>query len=371
MCAVSATGASGATDLVLAGFRLRLAAEHPGLLGPAIAAMVPPCGTETARDLEPDWTLQVDQADSSRDQGAVFEDRPVLVFPHGGPRLAVAGVADRMVRVLGRYRPDSAVVSIDVDPARRMTRVVVPRDAGVCQRWVDWLARVFFGSRMLTVGWRMLHASAVAVDGAAVLFLAGQCGGKSTLAHRACMELGAGFLADDLVLVGPDRRVVGWPTRIALPAELVGTTLTGDADHHSVVAGVPRRRVVLNPLEHRVMLKVTHSPPVPLGAVVRVQPAPRDGHRPTWATGLDEAALDRAVSRAAAVPAQQLHVSDVLGLMGGPRLADPGGEESDLSGLLGGVPAATLWVGDMASLSRIAVWEALSSVVPQIVGADT
>ncbi|GAA0829846.1 hypothetical protein ACFQVD_04770 [Streptosporangium amethystogenes subsp. fukuiense] len=89
-----------------------------------------------------------------------------------------------------RYRPGSAAALLEVDRARRTTRVVVP-DEGTARRWPDWLARLFFSSRMLDGGWRMLHASAVTLNGVVVLFVAGSRGGKSTLAYRACDELGA------------------------------------------------------------------------------------------------------------------------------------------------------------------------------------
>jgi hypothetical protein len=356
------------TDLVLAGFRLRVMAGCARLLEAVVAVMVPPCEAEPSQVREPHWMLQVEEGAARPGSDALFKDRPVLALPHGGPRLAIADVADGVVRLLGRYRPDAAVSVIEVDAARRRTRVVVPSGDGVGLRWADWLARVFFASRMMAAGWQMLHASAVAVDGAAVVFLADQRGGKSTLAHRACAELGAEFLADDLVLVGRDRTVVGWPTRIALSAELVGAQASVGVDHRTVVAGLPRQRVVLSPAQHRTALKVAYSPPAPLGALVSVEPSLLDERCAAWAIELDEGALDQAVTRAVDVPAQRLYVSDVLALMGGPRPAGRADDELAIRGLLSDIPAAMLRVGDMASLSQAPVWEALAPVVPLLAG---
>jgi hypothetical protein len=261
----------------------------------------------------------------------------------------VVAAGDGCLRVTGAYRPDAATAVIEADTAGRTTRVTLPAGDEASIRWADWLVRVFFASRMLASGWRMLHASAVAVNGSAVLFLAGQGGGKSTLAHRACTELGTAFLADDLVLLGPDRTVVGWPTRVSLPEELV----TGSAG-----TGTGRRRVVFSPADHRTLLNGERSSPVPLGAVVTV----------TRAAGGDVPAVDhvnslRAEETAALdIPAQRLHTSDLLGLTGGPRPAGRGVPVT--RELLGGVPAARLRIGDLRTLPRAPIWEALSGLLP-------
>lgn len=51
-------------------------------------------------------------------------------------------------------------------------------------------------------GWPVLHASAVEIDGGAVAFLAGNGGGKSTLA-AACVAAGHRLLSDDLLALAP------------------------------------------------------------------------------------------------------------------------------------------------------------------------
>ena len=114
----------------------------------------------------------------------------------------------------------------------------------------SWLARVYFGSRLLAEGWRMLHAAAVTVDAGAVLVLAGPWGGKSTLVHRACREHGAAFLADDLVFLGEDGTLVGWPTRVALPVSLC-TGVEIPRRQRRVVDGQLRDRALFAPPEYR------------------------------------------------------------------------------------------------------------------------
>ncbi|WP_344855820.1 hypothetical protein [Planomonospora alba] len=336
-------------DLLLGGFRLRLVAESRKLLEHVTSVMVPPCET-TAHLPGADWTVMAEEADppTPDDADAVFSDRPVLAFPYGGPRIAVVTAGDGCLRVMGAYRPDAATAVIEADTAGRTTRVVLPAGDEASVRWADWLVRVFFASRMLASGWRMLHASAVAVNGSAVLFLAGQGGGKSTLAHRACTELGAAFLADDLVLLGPDRTVVGWPTRVSLPEELV----TGPAG-----TAPGRRRIVFSPADHRALLNGERSSPVPLGAVVTVVPT-ADGKAPT-VERVDSLRAEE--SAALDIPAQRLHTGDLLGLTGGPRPAGRG--VSVTRELLGGVPAARLRIGDLRTLPHAPVWEALSDLL--------
>ncbi|MFE9424125.1 hypothetical protein ACFYNO_14300 [Kitasatospora sp. NPDC006697] len=355
----AADGCGARGDLVLAGLRLRVAAASPSLLDSVVGVLAPACGVELPTG-EPDWTLTVVQEVLPVEAEVPFEGRLVLTLPYGGRQLAVLGAAEGVLRLAARYRPAAAAVVLEVDAARRSTRLAVSPGDGVGVRWADWLARVFFASRLLASGWRMLHASAVALDGAALVFLAGQRGGKSTLAHRAVGECGALFMADDLVLVGPGAMVVGWPTRVAVPAELLaGQPPTVGRVERTVVAGVPRQRALFSPPEHRQALGVSYSPPVPLGAVVVVssgEGAVRVG--PLTAVGVQEA-----VAEAARVPQQLLYVSDALSLMGGPGLAEQAAGAVEPAGLLDGIPAALLSV-TVEQLATADVWGALFSVVP-------
>jgi hypothetical protein len=106
----------------------------------------------------------------------------------------------------------------------------------------------------------MLHAAAVTVDAGTVLVLAGPWGGKSMLAHRACREHGAAFLADDLVFLCEDGTVVGWPTRVALPVSLC-TDIEIPRRQRRVVDGQLRDRVLFTPSEYRRAFAVRSAGP--------------------------------------------------------------------------------------------------------------
>lgn len=187
--------------------------------------------------------------------------------------------------------------------------------------------------------------------------------GKSTLAHRAVRELGGRFLADDLVLIGPGGVVVGWPTRVAVPASLVGSATGGRRDR-SVVAGVVRERILFTPIEHRAALGISYSPPVRLGAVVVVDGsgAAGEGVRVREA---GDGVLELAVVGAADITEQMVYVSDPLGVMGGARLADQSAGMGPVEGLFSGVPAAVLRVA-VEQLPTAPVWRALEGVVPGV-----
>ncbi|MEJ8654778.1 hypothetical protein WKI65_43770 [Streptomyces sp. MS1.AVA.3] len=129
------------------------------------------------------------------------------------------------------------------------------------------------------------------------------------------------------------------------------------------MAGVVRERILFTPAQHRAALGVTYSPPVPLGAVVVVDGSGTDGED-ARARAAEAGALEGATARAANIPEQILYVSDPLGLMGGPRLADQAAGTGHLSGLLAGVPTAVLRVA-MEQLPTAPVWQTLEALVPQ------
>jgi len=349
-----------AVDLLLNPWRLRVVGDADLVAGVA-AVMVPPC---TVSDADPatDWTIRVEYDDHDQmpgDVDALLADRPALVSPHAGPRLAVVGAGGGLLRLLGVYRPRSAAALLEVDRARRLTRVAVP-STGPGLRWPDWLARLFFSSRMLDGGWRMLHASAVTVNGTAVLFVAGPRGGKSTLAHRACDELGARFMADDLVMMTGDGVVAGWPTRVGVPAELAAPA--GGEEQQRVVAGGVRRRTLFTPGEHRAV--VDWAPPARLGAVVHVVADPEPTQdQPMRANRLKPTEAEAVLAGAAGVAGQRLYSSDLLGVVGGPQ---PGGSSWPVPGwgaVLAGVPAARLMVPHLRELPHAPVWESLAELL--------
>ena len=350
-------------DLALAGARLSVTSATVDLIEHVSAVMVPPCRKSSCTP-SPDWYLRLENAVALADEevDVLFADRPLLSFPHGGPRLAIVRDSGGHLQAVGRYRPQSAAVCISVDVAEHRTHIMLPAGDQEAIRWADYVARVFFASRMQASGWRMLHASAVVLDGTAVLFLAAQGGGKSTLAHRACTELGARFLADDLVLVSGEGTVVGWPTRVALSAELVRSAR---ANLGTVTAGARRDRVVFSPAEHRAAFGMAYSLPVPLGALVCVKSGVHAADPvAAQASVLGATARETFVAKAADVPAQRLFVSDLVGLTGGPP-PSRNGAVFDTDGRLCEVPAVLLTVGDLFGLTRAPVWEALAPLLSQ------
>ncbi|MFF9526686.1 hypothetical protein ACF1DV_32640 [Streptomyces achromogenes] len=337
--ALTGIGQGGDGTVQLEGIALRVLTADPDVLEAVMDMVVPACSV-AAPGTAVQWTLKVEEHRTAMcDDGGLAQGRLLVELPCGGRRLAVTGLDGGVMRLVAVYRRGALPAVMEVDACRRVTRLLVEPGDAAGLRWADYLARVFFASRLLGSGWRMLHASAVAVGDRAVVFLAGRHGGKSTLAHRAVRELGARFLADDLVVIGPDGTVVGWPARVAVPAQLAGDAV--GRYERRVVDGVVRERVLFTPAQHRAALGVEYSPPVPLGAVVIVDGRLVAGAG-VGAESADARTLGRAVAGATDVPQQQLYVSDPLGLMGGPRLADQAAGTAPTTDLLTGVPAAVL-----------------------------
>ncbi|GAB3726988.1 hypothetical protein [Nocardiopsis nanhaiensis] len=340
-------------QLLLDGLRLGVESPEAGHVEHVITAMGAAC--ERLRPgPDPNWSLRILPG------RPVLEDSrewPLLELRPGGPALTITGNQDGRLRAVGYYRPQSAPVTIEVDQGRRLTRLVVSSTYTDQTHWSAWLSKIFFASRLSARGWRMLHASAVVLGGVAVLFVAAPGGGKSTLAHRACQELGAAFLADDLVMIGPDGTVVGWPTRVCLPH---GLNTPAPAQIGRMVGGPQRRRLVLSLAEHHT-LGFTHAPPTPLGAVVHVRsgPGPVPSCRP-WTVK----SSNMAEASATDIPVQRLYTSDLLGLTGGaPTLPPTRGEKvfTDVGGF-------DLTIPDPAALPTAPVWETLSAAIPPIAG---
>jgi hypothetical protein len=113
---------------------------------------------------------------------------------------------------------------------------------------------------MLTLrGETVLHASAVAIDGAALAFV-GQSGrGKSTLAALLCLE-GAELITDDVLTVdtGPPVTCIGGASELRLrtAAAELATTRPG-----SVIRATADDRLAFSPTAARIE-------PLPLGAIV-------------------------------------------------------------------------------------------------------
>lgn len=337
-------------QLMLGGIRLGVESPEAEHVDQVVAAMGATC--ERLRPgPEPNWSLHILPG------RPVLEDSrewPRLELRPDGPALTVTGNQDGRLRAVGYYRPQAAPVTIEVDRARRLTRLVVSSTYTDQTHWSAWLAKTFFASRLSARGWQMLHASAVVLDGAAVLFVAAPGGGKSTLAHRACREVGAAFLADDLVMVGPDGTVVGWPTRVCLPHRL---DTPAPARVGRMVGSAQRRRLVLSLAEHRA-LGFTHASPAPLGEVVHVRPGA--GADPSCRPWSNESQTIAEVS-ATDIPVQRLYTSDLLGLTGGAPTLPTKAQEKVFTGVRG----VDLTIPDPAALPTTPVWEALSTALPQ------
>ncbi|HUY50346.1 MAG TPA: hypothetical protein VMV92_32345 [Streptosporangiaceae bacterium] len=374
--------ASG-TDLVLAGHRVRMTAEDASLLRDAVSVLVPPCAEEPVGAGEPGW--QVDVSGVTAGLGELCEQgRPVLAWPDSGTRLSIVDAADGVVTLAARYRTDSPAALVEADLLRRRTRVLIPEGDPPSRRWADWVARAFFGTRLLADGWLLFHAAAVRITagGRALLVLAGPQGGKSTLAHRACVELGAQLMADDLVLLRPGTGVpwvAGWPTRVCVPAELLDDAalagLPGRLVIQTAASGRERRRVVLSPPEYQRLLGIGRAGPAELGGVLALIPAACSSPgQPARAGAMGRERLAAALAEAARVPAQRLRMLDLLGVAGRPAMAVPAALSPRAvrwDQVLAGVPAACLELADGSLLPQLPVWDLLEPYLPWLRGGGT
>ncbi|WP_433259763.1 hypothetical protein ACQPYK_49215 (plasmid) [Streptosporangium sp. CA-135522] len=355
-----------ASDLTLEAWRLRVCGEADHV-HEVMAGLSPPCQPRAPGE-KPDWTLQIERDRDGALPGreaaeALFADRPTLTYPAPGRQMAVMEESGEGLRILGRYRPSEAAAFLEVDRAHRSTRLLMSANEPV-GRWPVWLALLFFSSRMLTRGWRLLHASAVMIGESVVLFTAPSGGGKSTLAHRAHAELDARFMADDLVLVGPDGVVAGWPTRVAPP---MGLARPEDArQNRPMLVHGTRRRRLFTAAEHRAA--VAYAPPAPLSAIVQVSagglPPGRSAGVPT-AILLTAAELTAVIAEAAHVPGQRLHSADLLSITG-PGPVPAGTEEAGFDLVEAGIRGVRLMVDDLRALAHLPVWDALSAVLPEV-----
>jgi hypothetical protein len=350
---------TGCADLALAGHTLRLTVEDARLRAAAVEVVTPPCEVASPSG-DSGWTLRTGNG-PGLPQPDELRGRPVLSFPDGGPQLRVTDAVGGRLRVSGVLHAGEAVAHLTVDRVGRETVVHLP-DAegseieGTGARWVSWLARVYFGSRLLAEGWRMLHAAAVTVDAGAVLVLAGPWGGKSTLAHRACREHGAAFLADDLVFLGEDGTVVGWPTRMAPPVSLC-SGVEIPRRQRRVVDGQLRDRVLFSPSEYRRAFAVRSAGPTPLAGVVVV------GRSNPWQAdrliveALDTRRFRSALDAASRVAAQKLYLLDLLGVTGNSWHVATGPVASLSTFDLRSVPGVFVRISDTGLLESLPVWD--------------
>jgi hypothetical protein len=331
--------------------------------------MAPPCHQADAGGEAPGWSVEIETGTGCPAGPERHEGLPVVSWPQSGRRLVVHRSDDGIIAATGVYRQGAAPVRIEADMRGRQTQVLLPPGDPLSRRWPDWLARSFFGARLLSDGWVLLHASAVRVATSAgdraVLVLAGSRGGKSTLAYRACRELGAAHMADDLALARacPDGvEVAGWPTRAGVPVEILDPglldSLPADVISHGTAAGRPRSRVALSPPQYERLLGIRRAGLTLLGGIICVSPAPGG---PAAASGMPPVQASQELAAAARIPVQRATMTDLLGLTGVPALPAPGGRE-----LLpaDGIPAVAVRIPDMSLLPGLPVWDLIGGRIP-------
>lgn|GEM_PF-2825393 len=371
-------------DLVLAGHCLRFTADAQGLTDDALAVLAPPCSIARPSATNPGWSIHIALASVSAGRR---RGHPVLSWADIGRRLELVDVAGGRLVLAGQYRQGSAETLIEVDAQSQRTRLLLPSGDEPSRRWPDWVGRMFFGTRLLADGWYLMHAAAVSVDTdvgpQAVVFLAGSHGGKSTLAHRASVELSAKFMSDDLVLLRPSSGgviAVGWPTRVSIPLELLNAVTherPTTATALNTFGGSSRRhRLVLSPHEYASMFDIQRTGPTMVGAVVVVSPTSatspgRHGLEVDGSIGVDR--LGSALTVAAQIPAQRLMMLDLLGVAGPPAQLLRSTEIGQ-AGLLAALRSAEvavvgLRVPDMSRLPSLPVWDALAAHLPWIMGS--
>lgn len=335
--------------LSLAGHRLRLTGSPVPVVQGARAWMCPPAHLlpvgETAS-----WTVCVEPM-VSKGAPAAAAAWTCLLGDYGWPRLATTVSTARSAGAVGQYRPEDALVQIAVDRVERLTHVCVPVDGVHPARWVDWLARAYFGGRLLEEGWLLLHAAAVSFEGRVVLLGGVPGAGKSSLAHVLCRELGAAFLGDDLVFVtaSVDRGVqaIGWPTRVSLPIELAGDLGGARFDSRHVSPTWHRERWLSSPAEYCAAHGISRGVPGLVAAVVLLD---HDGN------GLTLGQLAADVGHLA-------FMTDRLGLVG-PAVAEQHGAESQaVASLLEQLPVFRFTTGHVTTGTARQIWPRLSSVL--------
>jgi hypothetical protein len=359
-------------SLVLADHELGLGGEND-LVREAVEIMTPPCTAQTAESDDADWTISAGFGPGSIDSiDEAYADRPVLNLPPRGPRIAVLDAVGHCLEAVGEFRAGAKPSRLSVDGRRHITSVEIADGDVASRRWPDWLARVFFGSRLLASGWMLLHASAVRVADGAILCVAGPTGGKSTFAHRACVEQGAHLMADDLVFIkacGDEVRVVGWPTRIALPIHLaeLGKDRLPHAEYAAAAAsqGWDRARVILSPAEHRHLLGIPHAGPATLAGTV-VLDMSNEMSDAVQVVPLAPSALNETLVAARDIPGQRLYLTDLLGLVGGACLSAGPALVEPVPGPLLKQPAVRLELGDPHQLPRAPIWTPVRDHLPAL-----
>lgn len=331
--------------LSLAGRRLRLAGQPDAFVRSACARVCPPAAvlpiTETA-----EWSVHVEPIppDGALTAPATWSR---VLGDHGWPRLALTATAYACASAVGQYGRGDELAEIVVDRDERLTRVRVPAGSVQAIRWVDWLLRAYFGGALLRGGWVFLHAAAVSFDGRAVLLGGAPGVGKSSLAHLLCRDLGAAFLADDLVFIAPtvgtSVQAVGWPTRVSLPIHLAAPFDGALIDSRQVSSNWRRERWLASPAEYCATYGLSRAASGRIAAVLLLD---RTGD------GVELAQL-------AADDSQVAFMTDRLGLVGPPAPERQAPESAAVIALLEHVPVLRLRTDHITARTAEEIWPRL------------
>ena len=163
----------------------------------------------------------------------------------------------------------AGVFELAADGSRAVLRLDPDFAAG--WNWRRYLIGQVLPFAALLHGLEVFHASAVEIDGGAVLLAGGSGLGKSTLALNLHLG-GAGFLADDSVaLEGADGRLLAHPAIATAKARHGARDLLRPDERGAL-------REVVSEDEHETRFRVRTAPgPLPLRAVCMLEPAEEQG----------------------------------------------------------------------------------------------
>jgi len=334
--------------LSLAGRSLRLEGGPEAVANGVVARMCPPA--EVAASVgDADWTVSVD-ALMSGGEPAMPTSWSFVLGDRGWPRLAPTPNSGASAGGVGQYHPNDPLAVITADYERRLTEVHLPDGESDAARWVDWLVRTYFAAALLANDWVLLHAAAVCFGGQAVI-IGGESGaGKSSLAHLLCQNLGAEFLADDLVFVGPGGegavQVVGWPTRVSLPTRLAAPAEGAHLESRRVSSSWHRERSLTSPAVYCAAYGITRAASGRAAAVVL----------------LDRTGRGAELGQLRADVSHHAFMTDRLGLLGCPD-GEHRTDAAVAAELLEHLPVLRLRTGEMTTTTAEQVWSQLGGVL--------
>lgn len=116
--------------------------------------------------------------------------------------------------------PDCAELQLDVSADNRHWLLTVEDPARQGLRAIARMVKQLVGHCLMRKGAAIFHASAVSLGGRSYVFYGPRGSGKTSFMFRCCVDLGASFVSDDLLIAWKDSRgrtrVSGWPRRIGI-----------------------------------------------------------------------------------------------------------------------------------------------------------